>query len=151
MKTAQSSSYDVHALLQMLNSGVVTVPASGSVTVTVEMRLTDSQKAKLDRNFANGAYVEGFVYATPAPTAEGLILPTHSIPLLGFYGNWSDPSMLDVGSHQTFETGEDVKQFYVAAFGNSLLKRPKGNAGTQYYVGGNSMVPDPVYMPERTP
>ena len=143
------TSYDVHALLQMLNSGVVTVPASGSVTVTVEMRLTDSQKAKLDRNFANGAYVEGFVYATPAPTAEGLILPTHSIPLLGFYGNWSDPSMLDVGSHQTFETGEDVKQFYVAAFGNSLLKRPKGNAGTQYYVGGNSMVPDPVYMPER--
>lgn len=55
----------------MLNSGVVTVPASGSVTVTVEMRLTDSQKAKLDRNFANGAYVEGFVYATPPPLPKG--------------------------------------------------------------------------------
>ncbi len=143
------TSYDVHELLQMLNSGVVTVPASGSVTVTVEMRLTDSQKAKLDQNFANGAYVEGFVYATPAPTAEGLILPTHSIPVLGFYGNWSDPSMLDVGSYQTFETGEDVKQFYVAAFANSLLKRVKGKGSKQYYVGGNIMVPDAVYMPER--
>ena len=65
------TSYDVHELLQMLNSGVVTVPASGSVTVTVEMRLTDSQKAKLDQNFANGAYVEGFVYATPAPHPKG--------------------------------------------------------------------------------
>ncbi len=143
------TSYDVHELLQMLNSGVVTVPASGSVTVTVEMRLTDSQKAKLDQNFANGAYVEGFVYATPAPTAEGLILPTHSIPVLGFYGNWSDPSMLDVGSYQTYDTGEETRQFYVAGFANSLLKQPKGKAGTQYYVGGNIMVPDAVYMPER--
>ena len=143
------TSYDVHQLLQMLNSGVVTVPASGSVTVTVEMRLTDSQKAKLDQNFACGAYVEGFVYATPAPTAEGLILPAHSIPVLGFYGNWSDPSMLDVGSNQTYDTGEETRQFYVAGFANSLLKQPKGKAGTQYYVGGNIIVPDSVYMPER--
>ena len=143
------TSYDVHQLLQMLNSGVVTVPASGRVTVTVEMRLTDSQKAKLDQNFACGAYVEGFVYATPAPTAEGLILPAHSIPVLGFYGNWSDPSMLDVGSHQTFETGEDAKQFYVAAFANSLVKCRKDKPGVQFYVGGNPVTPDSVYLPER--
>lgn len=143
------NTYDVHCLLRAINAGVITVPAGGSVTVEVTITLTESQKATLDENFANGAYIEGFVFAAPAPTAEGLILPTHSIPVLGFYGNWSDPSMLDIGSNQTFTTGEETRQFYVAGFANSLLVRRKTDWKNQYYFGGNPQIADEVYMPER--
>lgn len=48
--------------------------------------------------YANGFYVEGFVYVRPEADAEGALDVTHSIPVLGWYGNWTDPSMFDTGS-----------------------------------------------------
>ena len=31
----------------------------------------------------------------PVDSVDGAVGVTHSIPVLGFYGNWSDPSMYD--------------------------------------------------------
>ena len=73
----------------------------GVLVLQDTLTLTGEQKAKLDANFVNGAYVEGFVSVTPLATAEGLLAPEHTIPVLGFYGNWSDPSMFDKGCYQT--------------------------------------------------
>lgn len=115
-----TTSLDVHQLLKILGTGIVTVPAKGSVTVEVTLTLTEAQKEALDDAFENGAYVEGFVRVAPADTVEGLLAPVHTIPVLGFYGNWSDPSMFDKGSHQLFDTGEMPKQHYVAAFANCM-------------------------------
>ena len=143
-----TTSLDVHALLQILSSGIVTVPANGSVTVEVTLTLTKEQKETLDANFINGAYVEGFVRVTPVATAEGLLAPVHTIPVLAFYGNWSDPSMFDKGSDQTFDTGDLTQQHYVAAFANTLVYS-KPNKFTQYYLGGNPVVTDETYMEER--
>ena len=42
--------------------------------------------------------MEGYVYAAPVATEEGEQGVTHSIPVLGFYGNWTEPSMYDVSS-----------------------------------------------------
>ena len=64
----------------------------------VTVVLTDEQKAKLQADYPAGAYVEGFVYAKGEVTEEGMQGTEHSIPVLGFYGNWTDPSMYDVGS-----------------------------------------------------
>lgn len=143
-----TTSLDVHQLLKMLGSGIVTVPANGSVTVEVTLTLTEAQKEALDDAFENGAYVEGFVRVAPAATAEGLLAPVHTIPVLGFYGNWSDPSMFDKGCTQLFDTGEMPKQHYVVAFANALVTRHKGSRG-QYYVAGNPVVTDETYMEER--
>ena len=98
------TSYDAQLLLKGMTVASVVVPAGGKVNVTVSIQLTETQKAKLDEAYPNGAYVEGYVYAVPANTQDGAILPTHSIPLLGFYGNWSDASMLD--------TATTVEQLY---------------------------------------
>ena len=115
----QVNTYDVHQFLR-LYQGAVEVPASGSVTVDVTMTLTSGEKAKLDAENPNGAYVEAFIQAVPLATADGELLPTLSVPVLGFYGNWSDASMFDVGTQITHATGEEPRSSY--------LGNPSGNA-----------------------
>lgn len=143
------NTYDAHALLSLLNSGIVPVPARGSVTVEVTMVLTEAQKQALDASYENGAYVEGFVRATPAPTREGEQGPAHSIPVLGFYGNWSDPSMFDVGSYAVYVNEQETRMPYASMQANSLLVRYANDATGLYYFGGNPLVPDETYLPER--
>lgn len=63
--------------------------------MVVDVQLTNEAKAYLDANYVNGAYVEGYVYAKPVDSVDGAVGVTHSIPVLGFYGNWSDHSMYD--------------------------------------------------------
>lgn len=76
----------------------VTVKAGDTVEVTVNIVLSDAQKAKLNKDYPVGAYVEGFVFAKPENTSDDAALPAHSIPVLGFYGNWSDATMLDTST-----------------------------------------------------
>ncbi len=143
------TSYDAYLFLNRANAGVVTVPASGSVDVTVTMTLTDSQKQTLNTQFPNGAYVEGFVYAKAAVTEEGAVGTTHSIPVLGFYGNWSDPSMFDVGTYLDYAQGMETREPYLSkqgnAFGITYASDPYGT----YIFGGNPLGTDEVYKPER--
>lgn len=57
------TSYDAYLLLQKLGTGTVTLPAGGKLEITVQLQLTDQQKAQLDESYKNGAYVEGFLFA----------------------------------------------------------------------------------------
>ncbi|MBR4445031.1 MAG: DUF4214 domain-containing protein [Solobacterium sp.] len=77
------------------------VEAYGKRNVTVTIRLSDAQKQELDALYTGGAYVEGFTYVTCADTnSEGVSFAhEHSIPLLGFYGSWTDASMFDNTSY----------------------------------------------------
>ena len=69
------------------------VPANGSADVTVSIDLDKDQF----EDYVNGAYIEGFTYAEcTAETEDGEDLShEHSIPILGFFGNWTDASMFD--------------------------------------------------------
>ena len=86
------NSYDAHLILASLKSAAFTVEAGKELHVQVKLELTD--KAALE-SYVNGAYIEGFVKVLSSADAEGMIDPTYSIPVLGFYGNWSDASMYD--------------------------------------------------------
>ncbi len=105
------SSYDAHLLLASIGSGYFVVQPGDTVTITVSMTMNDATKAHLDSIYTNGAYVEGFVNVMPLVTEEGETLPTHSIPVLGFYGNWSDASMYDRANYEDYlyatENGTD--------------------------------------------
>ena len=70
----------------------VTLAAGGSahVKATIDVTACDALK-----NYPNGTYLQAFVTAAEQSTTEGEKGTTHSIPVLGFYGNWSDPSMYD--------------------------------------------------------
>ena len=124
------SSYDAQLLLQWLvDNGIdqLVVPAGESVPVTVTITYTEDTKAFLNYYYTNGAYVEGFTYVTPHTlTDDGAMLDVeHSIPILGFYGNWTDASMFDCvtaidtlyGNTKTSYTGNAVTNYLTVNYG----------------------------------
>ena len=110
-KDGSVTSYDAHLLLATIGEGYFLVEAGDSITITVTMNLTEDTKAHLDATYPNGAYVEGYVFVDPLVTEEGAFTPAHSIPVLGFYGNWSDATMYDRLSYEDYlyaqENGTD--------------------------------------------
>ncbi len=94
------TTYDAHLLLAEIEKRAVTVPAYGSAEISVSVTVTESLE-----EYPAGAYLEGFTYVAPADGASDV---THSIPILGFCGSWSDPSMFDRNSYIGSRTGNDT-------------------------------------------
>ncbi len=65
-----------------------------TVHVDVVIELTDETKELLDEFYPTGAYVEAYIFADSEDATS-----SHSIPVLAYYGNWTDPSMFDKGSY----------------------------------------------------
>ena len=142
-------SYDAYLFFSSLKQ-VATVPAGSSVEVKVSVKLSAEAKADLDAVFTNGTYIEGYVYAEGVSTSEGVAGTTHSIPVLGFYGKWSDASMFDVGSYLEYSSGEEYRLPYLGnTQSNAWLITYANDASKSYAFGGNPLVPDDTYMPER--
>ncbi len=78
-------------VLDATATDTVTVAAGDSAMVTLTLNLSEDDKAAYGY-YPNGAYMEGFVFVenTTDETA-----PELSLPFLGFYGNWTDASVLD--------------------------------------------------------
>ena len=143
-------SYDAHLFLNKLGKDTVTVPAGESVNITVTMKLTEEEKAYLNEYYTGGAYVQAFVFAEALTNAEGVTGTSHSIPMLAYYGNWTDMSMFDIGTAQEFATGQDVRTPYMAnTETNTFAITYANDTANKYVFGGNPLVPDEVYMPER--
>lgn len=143
----------------------VKVAAGGSSQVKATIRLTEEGKQWLEEYFQKGTYIQAYVFAEPQGDSEGVKTTTHSIPVLAFYGNWTDPSMYENGSayegdilsnyctpnttdysrypYKIDWNTEDVPQFRY----NMLYVR--NSRGETYTLGGNPLVKDPYYMPER--
>ncbi len=137
------------------SDGTALVPANGSVKVTATVKLDADEKEWLDSMYIGGAYVQGFVYAIGEATAEGEEATMHSIPVLGYYGSWTDSSMFDNGSYIEYYYGleEQIPYLYdvnwAAGNLNSLFYSPESDPNNTYYYGGNPMIWDDTYMPER--
>lgn len=130
--------------------GAVAVPAGGSVQVTVTLTLDAAEKAYLDAHYPNGAYLQAFVYADAVADSEGVDGTCHSIPVLGFYGNWTDPSMFEIGSTQEQVSGNEIRTPYTGLEGiNTLMVEYARDPGYTYCLGGNPVVADEIYMPQR--
>ena len=149
--STQTAPLEIQAAFSTGNT--VSVPANGQAEVRVTVTLTDAQKAQLNQAYPAGAYLEGFVYARGESTEDGALGTVHSIPVLGFYGNWSDPSMFDVGSYNEYVTGDETRYPYLydvnGVSGNYFVVSYASKPGQQYYFGGNPVVRDSHYMPER--
>ena len=142
-------SHDAYLCLEAMS--VVEVPANGSVEITAQVQLNDSW---LDY-YENGAYVEGYVYAANLATEEGVAGETHSIPVLGFYGNWTDASMYDVGSLAEYWYGTESRYPYLPdsdgypeMFTNYMTIKYAGDS-SGYFFFGNPLTDDDGYYPER--
>ena len=88
--------YDVHVLL---NTDLPEIKiGKETVHVKVTISLTDEEKATLDEQNPGGAYVESYIFVQPVADDEGALAPELSIPVLAYYGSWTDASMYEVGS-----------------------------------------------------
>ena len=138
------TTYDAHLILANMETEAFTVPANGSVNVTVDIKVTEDLSV-----FENGAYVEGYTFVNPVGDEEGALDVTHSIPLLGFYGSWSDPSMYETGSlaEQLYGTANYP---YVAtnAYYNYLIYKDN-QVGQNYYSIGNPYGIEDVFPADK--
>ena len=142
--------YDAYLFLSRLSSGTAMVPANGSTEVTVTAVLSEEWKATINSYYPNGTYIQGYVYAESLSDAEGNQGTSHSIPMLAFFGNWSDPSMFEVGSYQEYSTGDEVKIPYIGNMGANSFAITYGDEPNELYIfGGNPLIADETYMPER--
>ena len=112
--------------------GKVTVPASGSASVTVTIQVTEEAAANMEAlGYTNGFYVEGFLYLNGE---EGQV--SHSIPVLGWYGDWSAPSMYDNGSYIESFYGQETRPGHVPSDGKNFLAwAPNGSDTGNKYAG----------------
>ena len=86
------TTYDAHLILQSAATPIIT--ANGPTEVTVNIKLTDTAKEVIDF-FYNATYIQGYTFVDPVADEEGSMDVVHSIPILAFYGSWTDASMLD--------------------------------------------------------
>ncbi len=145
--------YDAYLFFQQLNKSTVEIPANGSVHVEVNAKVLGLDE--YDKASDNtGTYVEGYVYANELASDEGVMGDSHSIPVLGYYGSWTDPSMFDIGSYLEYhEAKTESRVPYMYAYNKNATKyqaltvQYAGDSG-MYYFGGNPYV-DETYDPNR--
>lgn len=85
---------------QTASSNQVTVSAGGSVDVEVELVLSDADKQFIIDSFQYGMYVEGFIVLNAVSGASVNL----SVPLLAFFGDWTEPPILD---EEYYDTNKD--------------------------------------------
>ena len=130
------SSYDAQLLLECIQrtgEEKLMVPAGESRQVSVIIQVQDP--ALLNRE--NGGYVEGFTYITCVSLSEdGAIQDVeHSIPLLGYYGNWSDPSMTEHVSALDSLYPSDYEAYFNATPSNYMEVRYPTGIRKYVYTG----------------
>ncbi len=127
----------------------VTVPANGSASVTVHITMTAMNKWIMRNN-----YPPELIWKDSSMQKSGGNLRRRARhpafhPLLGYYGNWTTPSMFDVGSYAEYQADDEIRTPYLgSAYTNCFGVTYSGQTGV-YAFGGNPIVPDDHYIPER--
>ena len=124
--------YGLEAKVEMPE--LVEVPAGETVTVNAKLALTENDIAYLNR-FPNGIYVEGYIYAEPVGE-DGVTL---SMPMVGFYGDWSDAPVFDndqdVGMYSLYP--KMVYTYYSQLGTNPYFRNGKSGEEYSYFSYSN--------------
>lgn len=146
--------YDAYLFFKELGTAPVVIPAGGSLHVTADVTLLGLDA--YDKASGNtGTYVEGYVFANEAATAEGEQGDSHSIPVLGYYGSWTDSSMFDIGSYIAYANGLETRAPYMYVYNgdnsvnNQALTIKAVGETKAYYFGGNPFGLDEFYDAAR--
>lgn len=124
----------------------VDVKKNKNATVKVTIALDEETKQFFNEYFEAGTYVEAYVFAKPTNGTSA-----HSIPVLGFYGNWTDSSMFDLGSYIDYKFGLEDRAPYLyeknKTNGNAFTVN-FGDGSGEYNFGANLYASETVYHPE---
>lgn len=126
VKTMNGTTLDVTELCDITAPGTVTVPAGGTVTVSMTIKAGSELMAYIKENFEAGIYLEGYI-TLDALDADGVDL---SIPFLGYVGDWDYVPMFDLGFWWQLPYGEyNLSQACVTAgtyIGSGMLNQGLG-------------------------
>ncbi len=121
------------------------VPANGSIDVDVTILLSDADIAYLEQHFENGCYIEGYLYVDSAMGDDKQM----SIPMLGFYGNWSDPSMFSsITLLEDFNSADKTSYINNTGYENFYSVRYAGSS-SEVYFSANNFATDNEYIADR--
>ncbi len=155
---------DAKIAFELLNGAAVELAAGETAVISVAVSYDMSEYEPF-----NGNYIEGFLYVREGESNDGALGVEHSIPVFGFNGDFSAASMFDRGSRLEYmygfgdgdeEEGLLPYQYYAGQAGYSgalgeaalevetFLVKYAGESGT-YYFGGNPLLDDETYHPER--
>ena len=153
------STHDAYLILQYVETlpDVLTVKAHSSKDVKVTISLAEEDMEVLDYYYTSGAYVEGFttVECTTA-TAEGVDYGhVHTIPILGFYGSWTEPSMFDNTSYTDLLYGTYLFPYSGSADTNYLTIKYNGTltqfSGNPYTIEEDGFPADVLAVNSKSP
>ncbi len=82
------------------NGNVVSIGAGETGTVTVKITLSDEDKQYLADSFEHGMYVEGYITLTAKTGTE----VDMNVPMLAFYGDWTEAPIFD---EEYYDTNKD--------------------------------------------
>ena len=147
------TSYDAHLILAGLGTRVTLKPGE---TITVDVHI-ELNKAALE-SYVNGAWVEGYTTVSAEASVEGVLDVDYSIPIVGFYGNWTDPSMFD--RQTTIEAlygTNDIENYGPANVNvggmpvpyNGLLTYVDSSNGGTYVISGNPFFDEEEFPADR--
>ncbi len=143
------TTYDAYLILDSMETRNITLPAGGKVDITVKATLPQSVKDFMNTYYPNGTYVQGYVYVLPTATEEGVFTDvTHSIPVVGFYGNWTDASMFEPISYTDY-VYQDYKMPYTGYVSNNLIIKYPGDKNTYWQIGNPYFIEANGYPAER--
>ena len=153
---------DAKIAFETLNGASIQLAAGETAVVTAYVNYDMSEYDAI-----NGNYVEGFLFVREGESADGALGIEHSIPVFGFNGRFSDATMFDRGSRLEymygFGDGDEEEGWYpymyyastsagglgeAALDQETFLVKYAGDSGT-YYFGGNPLIDDETYHPER--
>ncbi len=147
---------DARLAFEGLNAASVDVD-SKDVKVTLKVSgLSNAIKSE------NGNFIEGYIFVKESDSEDGAIGVGHSIPVLGFYGNWTDGSMFDKGDVIAYTYGLEDRLPYLYGVPGGFSGNEYSRTGftiNNYVFTGNPMAYDysiedteqktPLYLPER--
>ncbi len=121
-----------------LNRTLMALEPGEEETVTVTITLSQEDREYLDTWFANGMYIDAFVYVDA--------MVEMSIPMLAFYGNWTDSSMFE---NWDFMAQEGYSYAYAYGYANYLTYTPH-YTDYEYTLMPNMYATDEAYIADRT-
>ncbi len=126
-----------------LSKDSITVPAGKTTDVVVTITLGEKDKEYLNKSFANGMYVEGFLVLNAAKGTEVDL----SVPYLAFYGDWTKAPIFDLDFYDTNKDElDDSIDLLDKTLPDAYATRPIGSIESDYvsYLGAYYFVQDPT-------
>ncbi len=154
---------DAYQILLLADEGTVSVPAGGEITVTASIAPDPEDLAYFDFYCGGcGVYLEGYLFVTESDSEDGALGVEHSIPVLGYYGSWSEPSMFDKNNclENDYRIETRLPYMYEPLEGEMVggfFMKQEGSTDS-YFLGGNPwgaaydfdvLSHDFCYSPER--